>query len=108
MSEVKKEGYKLIRYEVVPEFDQSAQYIKQGEVIERDDYIEVWYAVVDLEEDMEVEEEIESQEIYDEQEPWEDTPVNKKNVEFNILKKRQEETENALMMLMELTMIGGM
>ena len=60
ISDKQPEGYKLIVYADVPEFDESTQYVEQGDIVEHDDRIEVGVIIKDLQsQDEPVEEETE-------------------------------------------------
>lgn len=109
MSEMKKDGYKLIQYDEIPLFDQSTQYIEQGGVNEHDDYVEVSYVVKDLTDDDGVEN-IENFTEYVEQEPWRDPSEKQKDAEIKLLKEKilsQEQTMEDLMFNVLPTIIGG-
>lgn len=109
MSEMKKDGYKMIQYDETPSFDQSAQYIEQGDISDHDTYIKVGYVVKDLSVDDEVEN-IENSIEHVEQEPWSDPSEKQKDAEIKLLKEKilsQERTMEDLMFNVLPTIIGG-
>jgi hypothetical protein len=91
-SDVQLEGYKLIVYADVPEFDQATQYVSQGTIIENDDSILVNVEIKDLEQVVSPSEP-EAPTEFVENPPWEDKqPTN----EVDTLKAQLETVQGAL------------
>jgi hypothetical protein len=72
-SDEQLEGYKPIVYAGVPEFDQSTQYVAEGEILELDDHIEIGVKILDLDlTESPVTEE--NEQDFVQNPPWEDKP----------------------------------